>query len=122
MLPSVTSGQRLIFLFLVHTCGDMSPQERGRSFQVDDAYPVRIKFRLHPRDVATQLEQIHTWLHDVLGPSRFGPCFSTPYRSDALTIYLRTVEEAALLVRAFPQLTLADDVDRLNAWGLDDPR
>ncbi|WP_144055519.1 hypothetical protein [Octadecabacter antarcticus] len=63
-----------------------------------------------PRGFGNQLSELHRWLNEAAGPQNFAihqaPCSG----ADAIGVHVRTLDVAADLLRAFPDLVLADRI------------
>ena len=81
--------------------------------QIDElAFPIRVRFHQPPRGFGQALHPLHAWLDKEVGAGDYAVHGSLALGRDALGVYLRDIECAAALIRAFPNLELADEADR----------
>ncbi|MEL6523707.1 MAG: hypothetical protein AAFQ66_22215 [Pseudomonadota bacterium] len=74
----------------------------------ESAFPVRIRFRVPGTGLGTRLTDLNAWLVREIGPTRYAVHSSPGRGMNGLGVYLVTVEDAERVVRAFPDLLLAD--------------
>ena len=92
----------------------MAPRStRYRDF--DAAYPVRIRLVQPDRGWGQALDHHASWARAQLGPGAMATGASTISGGrDVTTLYFRLPEDAWAFLAAFPDVRLADDVDRLG--------
>ena len=83
--------------------------------QIDKlAFPIRVRFRQPRRGFGQALHPLHEWLSREVGAGDYAVHSSPALAWDALGVYLRDIDCAAALIRAFPNLELADEADRAD--------
>lgn len=72
------------------------------------AFPVRIKLAVPQGGLGNRSDDLTHWLNHHVGRGQYARHGSGGTGMDAIGIYLKDVERAQALVKAFPDLTLAD--------------
>jgi putative SOS response-associated peptidase YedK len=78
----------------------------------DAAFPVRIRFAMPPRGFGNRLDDLHIWLGKEIGSGQYAVHSSPGIAMDALGVYVRDLACAQALLIAFPDLALADGIEK----------
>ncbi|WP_325048867.1 SOS response-associated peptidase [Rhodophyticola porphyridii] len=76
------------------------------------AFPVRVRFAVPERGLGARMDDLHRWLAAEVGSGEYAVHSSSALAMDATGVYLRDVAGAQALLQAFPDLMLADCLDR----------
>lgn len=80
----------------------------------DQAFPIRIKLATPERGFGNRLLDLQDWLNSEVGRGHYATHPAPALGNGALGIYLRDIDFARALVRAFPDLELADAIDAIS--------
>ncbi len=84
-------------------------QRSPRQKDVDDrAFPIRVKVKVPPNGLGTEMSRIMAWLRDEIG---WHECAQHPAPSiggNAIGFHFRCIEDAVRFLDGFPLLQLAD--------------
>ncbi len=72
------------------------------------AFPIRVRFKIPSGGFGTRLHDLHDWLRTEVRPGEYAIHSSPGLAMDAIGIHLRSIEGAWQMIRAFPDLVLAD--------------
>lgn len=79
------------------------------SARTDDLrFAVRVKFAVPSHGLGADADRLHEWLQDHVGAGRFAVHSASMTGGSAVAVHLAKPSDAVRLVRAFPQLVLAN--------------
>ncbi len=93
-------------MFLICSTIDQKLNTPGKKDEI--AFPVRVRLKISANGFGSCLNDLHIWLNNEVGPGEYAVHSSPGLAMDAVGVYLRDVKCARQMLRAFPDLALAD--------------
>lgn len=78
------------------------------------AFPIRVRFATPDRGFGNRILDLYAWLDSEVGRGDYATHGSRGHGVDAMAVYLRDIDLARMMVRAFPDLELADGLDCIS--------
>ena len=94
----------------------MSRHASPNKKRIDDAFPVRVKIKVPPTGLGNLVHDTQIWLRDNCGVDGAASLSTSGVYCDAKAFYFRNVEDAQRFLEAFPDLELADGVERISVY------